>query len=377
LNELVQSVTALPNLHPALVHFPIALLPVAVLFDLLGVVWRQRWLVRGADLLWALAAVATGAAFWAGKQAADSLVGVAPRAQSHIASHSDWALYALWAVGVVAAVRLAIAIRDRNGEQVGMRGGRWVLIASGVAAFGLLLWTADLGGALVYQHGVAVRTVVEPAEDASPPAGGESSSGAEPGEASVEPEPAVSRLVESADGTVVWSPLATDVEAIGSILIAAPGSSAEAVRAAAPPEGGEGLGLVVDGRSMLLLPGTFGDVQIDAVVDLSAFAGTFGLVHHARSADTAGLFSVSTSGSASLIMLEDGSRKTLDEQTAGWPDGQVELAVSSSGRHLKGLVDGKTVTHGHVAPGEAGGCGLLLDGSGSVGIITLRLTPLT
>ena len=46
MNEILASYTSLPNLHPALVHFPIALLPTAVLFDLLAVsIQKQKvWL---------------------------------------------------------------------------------------------------------------------------------------------------------------------------------------------------------------------------------------------------------------------------------------------------------------------------------------------
>jgi len=37
---------ALPNLHPAFVHFPIALLPVAILLDLAGILIRGHRVAR-------------------------------------------------------------------------------------------------------------------------------------------------------------------------------------------------------------------------------------------------------------------------------------------------------------------------------------------
>ena len=63
--EQLLSMTALPNLHPALVHFPIALLPMALLFEILGLTFRrQDWLERAAVSLYAAAALGALVALW-------------------------------------------------------------------------------------------------------------------------------------------------------------------------------------------------------------------------------------------------------------------------------------------------------------------------
>ena len=148
------SMTALPNLHPALVHFPIALLPMALLFEVLGLTLRRHdWFERAA--VWLYAATAFGAlvARWAGVRASDGLVDVPAEVQLHIAKHSDWAHYSLWAIGGLALLRLLLYFRDPKRVYTYARAG---LLLVGLGAMGLIGYAADLGGGLVYQHAVAV-----------------------------------------------------------------------------------------------------------------------------------------------------------------------------------------------------------------------------
>lgn len=54
--------TSLPNLHPAAVHFPLALLPAAVLFEALSLALRRRaaWAERAACGLYVASALGAG-----------------------------------------------------------------------------------------------------------------------------------------------------------------------------------------------------------------------------------------------------------------------------------------------------------------------------
>jgi uncharacterized membrane protein len=156
--------TSLPNLHPAVVHFPIALLPAALLFDLVCLLrptWT--WLDRGAAALYTLAAAGAGAAYWAGDQAKDSLGPLAPAARAVLEEHEDLALWTLLALSALALLRLALAWREHDRPRVGAGPLRWILLLGGVGALALLATTADHGGSLVYRHGVAVRTSAPPA----------------------------------------------------------------------------------------------------------------------------------------------------------------------------------------------------------------------
>lgn len=356
--------TSLPNLHPAVVHFPLALLPTAILFDLAGLAMRrQEWLERSAAVLYAGAALGALLARWAGERAADSLVGVAAAIEPRIAAHSDWAHYATYALSALAVARLAVKLWARESVKTALRA---LVVVLALGALALLAYAADLGGALVYRHAVAVEVAApEPAPPPPPPKPDGEDFG-----------PAADRLVHRGDGTLRWDPLPGDAAALGGVLTLAAGFSAAAVRAVPGEAGGTGLTLAVDGTTLLLLPGTFGDVRVEATLERIDFEGAVGVAHHVGDASRRGLATLSTGGQATLVDRRGGASKVLDEDAASFPESRFTLAVSSSGRHLKGLLDGKTVTHGHIAPEADGGCGLYLDGSGTLRVVSLSVTPL-
>lgn len=357
--------TSLPNLHPAVVHFPIALFPAALFAELLGLVLRrQTWLLRAAAALWAAAAVGAFAALRAGEAAADGLTGVPALVQPHIGEHSDWAHWTTWTIGALAVLRLAVLRWEREHARPLPR---LLLLAAGLVACAALAKTADLGGALVFRHGVAVRAV---ASEPAPP---------QPAGAPAEPQPAASatsRLEVGEDGTLHWLPEPGDSGAFGEVLRPAGGFNAEAVRWIEGTQSQEGVTFGIEGEALLVLPGSFGDVQVEARLALDGFDGTVGLAHHVGEAGDGGRFTVASGGRASLADRREGRLETLDQESIEVPEGEVTLAVTSAGRHLKGILDGRTVVHGHVHPGPDGACGLYLDGQGTIRILSLTVTPL-
>lgn len=163
--DLILRSTQLPNLHPALVHFPIALLPVALAFDavsLVPAVRRRRWLEVATPALYALTALAAWITTWSGQEAEESLPGL-PRSVRHlIHEHEEWAERFLYTVAVVAVVRLALAwwaSREGRSDRAVTLALRGLVLAGGLGGLALLAATADHGGGLVYRAGVAVMAV--------------------------------------------------------------------------------------------------------------------------------------------------------------------------------------------------------------------------
>ncbi|MCC7261442.1 MAG: hypothetical protein IT369_02865 [Candidatus Latescibacteria bacterium] len=140
-------------LHPALVHFPIALMVLLPLVALVGLMAIQRgyparrsWMVvvafQGLLVLSAVVALKTG------EKEEDRVEKVV--AESLIGEHEEAAEAFLWAAALVLVVALAGLLEGRAGSLGRIIAGAGTLV---VLALGVQL--GSTGGELVYKHGAA------------------------------------------------------------------------------------------------------------------------------------------------------------------------------------------------------------------------------
>ncbi|RMG47244.1 MAG: hypothetical protein D6718_04130 [Acidobacteria bacterium] len=346
--------TSLPNLHPALVHFPVALLFVGALAEAGALaVRRAAWLDRAAAAAWSLGAASAVAAYLSGRRAADGLPLPAPEVQAAIGRHADAAFWTATAAVLLAVVRLALLYAGARKGGDTHPAGRAVVLAASLPLLALVAVTADRGGALVFRHGVAVARENAPEPSAPAPRSG---------------------VTIDEDGAVAWEPGPGSESDLGSAIAIVTGGPGASVRPAGVGEA-QGLALDVHGRIFLLLPGRFGDVQVDAEVERARFTGRVGLVHHFRGPGDFGAFVLGPGGTARLVDERDGTVEELDEATVGEPGTTVSLAVAAHGSHLKGYVGGDLAAHGHTSAPPPGRTGLWLDGEGRVTIREVRAFP--
>ncbi len=360
--QWLETVSSLPNLHPALVHFPIVLLMLAAALDA-GSVLVRRWSSWNslASITYLLGGLAAWITYFSGRSAADGLGMVPAAAQSALARHADlgW-----WVVAVATAVALLKAL------QLGGLGlssltkhpaFRFATFAAGLAGVALVGLTADRGGALVYQHGLAVATVESPS-GSSPESSGQQAAG-ETG------------VMIDDDGTLEWMPgIGASLE--GALELADPATASNLRVVAGDP--GAGVLLEAGGRSILLFAPQYGDLQAELRLDLSGFRGKVALLHQFSSVESYGAFVVDTAaGQASLQEVQGGTTNSLDQQPFDVPlDETVTLAVSCAGSHRKGFANGDLVVHGHTDARPPGPVGLLIDGEGQIRILEAAIFPL-
>ncbi len=144
-------------LHPLIVHFPVVLVIISFLFDLVGRATDGPWWRKAALALLVIAVVAGVAGILTGEQAADHAEKVQRIAEHTVDSHGDLAKLAIWLAGGALIARLA---------EVGMGAMRGL-----VSVIALLLQLASAvaigvaghrGGMLVYRHGAGVSVGDQP-----------------------------------------------------------------------------------------------------------------------------------------------------------------------------------------------------------------------
>lgn len=133
----------LSEMHPALVHFPLTLLPVAVGTDTIGAITRNRRLYEVGRWSIVGAAVATAVAGLFGLIAQEA-IDVDDDGRNILKTHRSLNL------GLFGALTAMSLIRTRQREP------RIGYLIAGLGAFTVAIFSAYLGGRLVYDHGAGV-----------------------------------------------------------------------------------------------------------------------------------------------------------------------------------------------------------------------------
>ena len=337
-----------PNIHPLVVHFPIALLLAAVAADLLGVVLGRRAALRdAATWLYCAGAGTAIAAYVTGENAADSML-LPAEVTPLVDDHDNWAfrttaLFALLAGARVILPRFITLTAP----------AWWGALALGLVGTVMLYGTAERGGRLVYEHGLGVQAITTdaPMEELIP----------EPVAGQVDPGP-----IDLGDGSWVWRPAAGAAAVLAEHFTwlenGPEGLPAEVVDDA---EKGTVLSLGAAGPAALAVAGGAVDAaQADVYVNVDDLDGELQILLHAQDADNYDYFSVD--GTTAALGRMEGGEATVFEQQETDASGWLFLRVFGGDGHFRGYVNGDLVAHGHADDLPPGPFGLKVSGSGTV-----------
>ena len=147
IGKVLPGISEMMNIHPMLVHFPIALLNGFLLMELLAFILKKEELKNAATWMLYLGTLGAGATVAAGFSAASS---VAHNEEIHaiMTRHMYFGI-------TVFLLSLALSVW----RLTGIKKGAPAQLVMGFFMVTIMAFGADLGGLMVYKYGVAVKAV--------------------------------------------------------------------------------------------------------------------------------------------------------------------------------------------------------------------------
>jgi len=347
-----------PNIHPILVHFPIAIILLAVLMDLLSFFLPDKWWdALKTTILYAIGTVSALAAYYTGTLAADSVF-LPSGAQSVLNEHADWALWTVWFFGIYAVLRILLHWYQKVDQRT-VRIGLFLIALPGVF---FLYETGDHGAEMVFGYGAGTGQLIEQ-QEATPVTSDSLQEGG-------------STFKVSDNGNWAWEIGPNGVSTLLSQFQWLEGSASELQPTVVSNGGNHLLKISADSASNFFVGNSsFQNVQVDYYLDLSDFEGDISLVNHVHDAQNYDFVTLYSDGTISQGRVTGGNREVFAEESYS-ASGMLFIRTVGNGTHFRGYINKEMVVHGHGDAPEAGSVGLRLDGRGTVLIDRMTLTQL-
>lgn len=339
-----------PNIHPMLVHFPIAILSIAIFFDFVSFFLpreKKWWTEEATAFLYGVGAIAAIIIYYTGTLAADS-VNASAAAEAVMGEHKNWAWWTIWFYGIYAIARIIATWWTGKKHRLKFHVGFFLLSFIGMY---FLYQTGDHGAKMVFGYGTGTGQLVEQPTQVKE----SSSAGYQSGE----------------NGTVNWRVGADAANVLREHFTFLRGEANAAV-------GSKEDTRLVQFQNPNLFFVTNGDsyssMQMVLTVHPETYEGDIILAHHVEDTDNYGYLALHPDGSAELGRVENGQKSIVEEGSFEW-QGMERLKLSVSGDHLKGYVNGTQIVHGHSEQPGPGAVGLRLNGNGTLGLGSMKITP--
>lgn len=349
-----------PNFHPMVVHFPLALLSVALLFDLLTFFLPQKAKKWGSSTtlsLYVVGALSAIGVYFTGQAAADSVF-MPAEAQSVLNTHADWALLTVWFYSIYTVLRLLAVWLLSHLHRTKVHVVFFILSMVGVF---MLYETGGYGAQMVFQHGVGVKISKEVKE--------------EPASPEIEEELTTAFEVHE-NGDWSWNIgegalqilqenfrfLKGDLEGIDAV-------AKESNRTYTLQFSSENL------NQFLVTDEMYQDVQVDYYLDMSDFEGELTLVNHVQDTNNYDYVSITGDGTVEQGSISNGETEVFETGSTDISD-PIFVRTVTNDTHFRGYIDKEMIVHGHGDAPEAGSVGIKLDGSGTLLLERIELTQL-
>ncbi len=147
---------SLSQLHPQIVHFPIALLIVYALLEIIGSIFKKDFFSKAAHLILFLGVLGAFAAVLTGNSAEDAARALSKAGASiplkAIAEHSDYANFVIWFFAGLLVLRTYFVLKKKFIGAI-----KYLFVILAIIGTFFVYRTGYLGGKLVYKFGVGTE----------------------------------------------------------------------------------------------------------------------------------------------------------------------------------------------------------------------------
>ncbi|MEX2479197.1 MAG: DUF2231 domain-containing protein [Gracilimonas sp.] len=343
-----------PNLHPLIVHFPIAILVTAGLANLISLFIPEKWWDEAKNtILYVFGGIAAIATYYTGQAAADTVF-LETEAQSVLTEHADWALWLVWFFGLYMVLRIVFhwfGLFEKRSFKV-------IAFLTVLPGLFMIYETAEYGGKMVFGYGAGTGQLIQPEEPVS-----EDSS--KPDSSTVS-----SSFNEKENGDWIWQINEMAVSDLISNFHWIEGSVQDL-----SPEVRQG-NLILEAAeeaNFFVTHNNFQNVQIDTYLNIKNLNGEIKFVHHVQDAQNYDFVSLQSNGTIRQGRMLDGET-TIFEEGSFEPEETLYLRVVADGTHFRGYINREMRVHGHGDAPEAGAVGFWLQGDGKVQLTSIELT---
>lgn len=347
-----------PNIHPMVVHFPIAIILLAVLMDFLNLFLPDSWWDDlKSTILYGIGAVSAIAAYYTGTWAADSVF-LPSGAQSVLNEHSEWALWTVWFFGIYAVLRIVLHWYQKMDQKM-IRIGLFVIALPGVF---LLYETGDHGAEMVFGYGAGTGQLVEQKSTTSV--------------STDSLQQANTTFRVSDNGNWSWEIGPNGVSALLENFHWLEGTAQNLQPLIVQSNDNYLLKLRGDSLANFFTDhSNYQNVQVDYYMDLSNFEGEVELVNHVQDTDNYDFVTLTSDGTIIQGRVTDEQREIFGEESYS-ATGMLFVRTVVNGTHFRAYINKQMAVHGHGDAPEAGSVGLRLNGSGTVLIEKMSMVQL-
>lgn len=139
----------LADIHPKVVHFPIALLTTYSILEVIGIIFRKEFITKSALLVLCLGVVTAFLAVLTGNQAATNFLFWTDDSLALLNNHQTSATYLLWVSAIVCALRIYVVIKKKFVGWI-----KYIFLVFAILILFIVYRTGIYGGDLVKKYGV-------------------------------------------------------------------------------------------------------------------------------------------------------------------------------------------------------------------------------